>query len=183
MRQTRDVICDLDNVKARISELQRQELELMKELLESAAVKFETEMGVKRGDPINTKSGTTFFYDGFVERYGEVYILCHPQKNDGSASKAIRHMWPKDFGFNIWEAKIKPMSQENNPTPGDCITMAKARYQELLEYERVALWTINTILVASLPDIQRMSERLKSLSNEAKYKALQVVLNEALKKE
>lgn len=102
MRQTTDIIRDLDNVKARIGELNRQKNDLMKELIEAAAAKFEKQMNVKRGDPIKTEvSGTTYFYDGFVESYGSVLMLCHPAKKDGTASRAIRHMWPQDFGFDI----------------------------------------------------------------------------------
>ena len=71
-------------------------------------------------------------------------------------------------------AKIKP-------TCSECVTITKTRYQELLDYEQVALWTINTIVVASLPDIQMMSKKLKTLSNDAKYKTLQAVFQEALK--
>lgn len=102
MRQTTDIICDLDNVKARIGELNRQKNDLIKELIEAAAAKFEKEMNVKRGDPIKTEvSGTTYFYDGFGENNGLVFMLCHPAKKDGTASRAIRHMWAHDFGFDI----------------------------------------------------------------------------------
>jgi len=73
------------------------------------------------------------------------------------------------------------MAQEIKPTCGECVTITKMRYQELLDYEQVALWTINTIVVASLPDIQMMSEKLRTLSNDAKYKTLQAVFQEALK--
>ena len=51
------------------------------------------------------------------------------------------------------------MAQKDTPTPGDCVTITKERYQELLDYERVALWALNSIVVASLPDIE--SEKLK----------------------
>lgn len=73
------------------------------------------------------------------------------------------------------------MAQEIKPTCSECVTITKTRYQELLDYEQVALWAINTIVVASLPDIQMMSEKLKTLSNDAKYKTLQAVFQEALK--
>lgn len=71
------------------------------------------------------------------------------------------------------------MAQKDNPTPGDCVTITKTRYQELLDYERVALWALNSIVVASLPDME--SEKLKELSNDAKCKAIQAALQEALK--
>ena len=71
------------------------------------------------------------------------------------------------------------MAQKDTPTPGDCVTITKTRYQELLDYERVALWALNNIVVASLPDIE--SEKLRELSNDAKCKAIQAALQEALK--
>ena len=71
------------------------------------------------------------------------------------------------------------MAQKDYPTPGDCVTITKTRYQELLDYERVALWALNTIVVASLPDIE--SEKLRKLSNDAKCKAIQSAFQEALK--
>ena len=73
------------------------------------------------------------------------------------------------------------MAQENIPTPGECITITKARYQELLDYERIALWALNSIVVASLPDMEMKAEELKELSNDAKYKAVQAAFQEALK--
>lgn len=73
------------------------------------------------------------------------------------------------------------MAQDNNPTPGGCVTITKARYQELLDYERIALWALNSIVVASLPDIEMKAEKLKELSNDAKCKAVQAVFQEALK--
>lgn len=71
------------------------------------------------------------------------------------------------------------MAQKDTPTPGDCVTITKTRYQELLDYERVALWALNNIVVASLPDIE--SEKLRELSNDAKCKAIQAAFQEALK--
>ena len=73
------------------------------------------------------------------------------------------------------------MAQDNNPTPGECVTITKARYQELLDYERIALWALNYIVVASLHDIEMKAEELKELSNDAKCKAVQAAFQEALK--
>ena len=73
------------------------------------------------------------------------------------------------------------MAQENIPTPGECITITKARYQELLDYERIALWALNSIVVASLPDIEMKAEKLKELSDDAKCKAIQAAFQEAMK--
>ena len=73
------------------------------------------------------------------------------------------------------------MAQENSPTPGDCVTITKARYQELLDYERIALWALNSIVVTSLPDMEMKAEKMKELSDDAKCKAIQAAFQEALK--
>lgn len=73
------------------------------------------------------------------------------------------------------------MGQENSLTPGECVTITKARYQELLDYERIALWMLNSIVVASLPDMEMKAEKLKELSDDAKCKAIQAAFQEALK--
>ena len=77
--------------------------------------------------------------------------------------------------------KAIQMARKENPTPGDCVTITKARYQELLDYERIALWVLNSIVVESLPDMEMKAEKLKELSNDAKCKAIQAALQEALK--
>lgn len=64
-------------------------------------------------------------------------------------------------------------------TSGECVTLSKERYQELLEYESVALWAFNVIIVASLPSIE--DEKLKEISDDAKCKAVQAAFQEALK--
>lgn len=63
----------------------------------------------------------------------------------------------------------------------ECVTIPKERYQQLLDYEHLALWTLNSIVVASLPDIELSAEKMKELSNEAKCKAIQAAFQEALK--
>ena len=73
------------------------------------------------------------------------------------------------------------MAQENIPTPGECVTITKARYQELLDYERIALWVLNSIVVESLPDMEMKVEKMRELSNNAKCKAIQAAFQEALK--
>ena len=73
------------------------------------------------------------------------------------------------------------MAQENSPTPGECVTLTKERYQELLDYERIALWMLNSIVVASLPDMEMKVEKMKELTNDAKCKAIQAAFQEALK--
>lgn len=73
------------------------------------------------------------------------------------------------------------MAQKDSPTPGECVTLTKERYQELLDYERIALWALNSIVVASLPDMEMKTEELKELSNDARCKAVQAAFQEALK--
>lgn len=73
------------------------------------------------------------------------------------------------------------MAQENSPAPGDCVTITKARHKELLDYERIALWALNSIVVESLPDMEMKVEKMKELSNDAKCKAIQAAFQEALK--
>ena len=59
---------------------------------------FEQRLGVKDGDIITTKAGNKYFYERFIiDSYGSICILCHPAKNDGTASKAIRHMSYGEF--------------------------------------------------------------------------------------
>lgn len=77
--------------------------------------------------------------------------------------------------------KAIQMARKENPTPGECVTITKARYQELLDYERIALWALNSIVVASLPEMEMKAEKLKELSNDAKCKAVQAAFQEALK--
>ena len=101
MRTTKEINAEIDSVRDQISKLNAKKAELTRELIVSAEAEFETQMNVKRGDPIKTENGTKFFYDGFVDSYGSLYLLCHPVKNDGTAAKSIRHIWPRDFGFEI----------------------------------------------------------------------------------
>lgn len=64
-------------------------------------------------------------------------------------------------------------------TSGECVTISKERYQELLDYESVVLWAFNVIIVASLPSIE--NEKLKEISDDVKCKAVQAAFQEALK--
>ena len=64
---------------------------------------------------------------------------------------------------------------------GECITIPKERYHELLDYESLALWFLNLIVVSSLPNIEMTSDAMKDISNDAKCKAIQKALQEALK--
>lgn len=73
------------------------------------------------------------------------------------------------------------MTQENNPTPGESVTLTKERYQELLEYERIGRWAVDVITVATLDDILGNVAKLKELTNDARCKAIQAAFQEALK--
>lgn len=74
---------------------------------------------------------------------------------------------------------IDVKEDEEMATSGECVTISKERYQELLEYESVALWAFNVIIVASLPSIE--DEKLKEISDDVKCKAIQAAFQEALK--
>ena len=101
MRTTKEIKADIDSVRNQIVELHIKKTKLIRELIGSAEAEFETTMNVKRGDPIKTEGGTKFFYDGFVESYDSIYLLCHPAKKDGTSAKSIRHLRSRDFGFEI----------------------------------------------------------------------------------
>ena len=74
---------------------------LTRELIVSAKSEFESQKQVKYGDKITSKGGESYFYNGFVVYYGSLYILCHPVKKDGTASRYIRYIYPEDFEFEI----------------------------------------------------------------------------------
>ncbi len=101
MRHTSEIKANIDSVKEQMNFLRGDLEKLTRELVVSAEAEFESEKQVKRGGKIISKGGETYFYDGFVVSYGSVYMLCHPAKKDGTASKAIRHFYPEQFGFNI----------------------------------------------------------------------------------
>ena len=101
MRHTIEIKANIDSVKNQINYLKGDLEKLTRELIVSAEAEFESEKQVKRGDKIISKEGETYFYDGFVAYYGSLYILCHPVKKDGTASRAIRHIFPLDFEFEI----------------------------------------------------------------------------------
>ena len=66
MRTTKEINAEIDSVRDQINKLNGKKAELTRELIVSAEAEFETQMNVKRGDPIKTENGTKFFYDGFV---------------------------------------------------------------------------------------------------------------------
>lgn len=101
MRHTNEIKANIDSVKKQMNFLRGDLEKLTRELIVSAEVEFESEKQVKRGDKIISKGGETYFYDGFVAYYGSLYILCHPVKKDGTASRSIRHIYPEYFEFEI----------------------------------------------------------------------------------
>lgn len=101
MRHTSEIKANIDSVKDQMNYLRGDLEKLTRELVVSAEAEFESEKQVIRGDKIISKGGDVYFYDGFVSSYGSAYILCHPVKKDGTASRAIRHIYPGDFEFEI----------------------------------------------------------------------------------
>lgn len=101
MRHTSEIKANIDSVKEQMNFLQDDLEKLTRELIVSAESEFESGKQVKRGDKINSKDGEPYFYDGFVASHGSLYILCHPVKKDGTASRAIRHIYPGDFEYKI----------------------------------------------------------------------------------
>jgi chromosome segregation ATPase len=93
------------SIKARLAEAEREVSKaqmrvrsINMELKDAMQQAFEQRLGVKKGDIITTKVDTRYFYERFIiDSYGTIYVLCHPVKNDGTASKAIRHMSYGEF--------------------------------------------------------------------------------------
>jgi hypothetical protein len=88
----------LADAKREVSEAKQKVRCINEELKDAMQQVFEQRLGVKDGDIITTKTGTKFYYERFfIDTFGEILILCHPVKNDGTASKAIRHMFYGEF--------------------------------------------------------------------------------------
>lgn len=97
IQELREKITVIDN---QIAKLKQDRRELRDELKEAIQASFEAEHGVKHGDPIKTRGGETMFYDGFVfDAFGNIVILCHATKKDGTASKTIHHRYECDFDW------------------------------------------------------------------------------------
>jgi hypothetical protein len=98
MATIQELIEKIKVIDNQIAKLQQGKREIQIELKYAIQASFETEHGVKQGDPIKTRSGETMFYDGFIfDSFRNIVCLCHPAKKDGTASKAIRHMIWSDF--------------------------------------------------------------------------------------
>lgn len=89
-----EYIAEIDNEIRELQKRRHIQKEILRDTMQAA---FEAQYMVKPGDRMATTAGT-MFYDGFVlGQCDNVYVLCHPVKNDGTASKAIRHMSWQDF--------------------------------------------------------------------------------------
>lgn len=95
IKEIRDRMKVIDD---QITILKLQKREFKEKLKDAIQASFEAEHGVKKGDPIKTRLGTTMFYDGFIfDSCQSIVCRCRPAKKDGTASKAIRHMMWSDF--------------------------------------------------------------------------------------
>ena len=96
--EIKELKAKISAIDKQIGELKAQKFEVQKELKDAIQAAFESEQGVKSGDPIETRNGTKMFYVGFeFDAYNRIVCVCHPTKNDGTASKAIRHLIWSDF--------------------------------------------------------------------------------------
>lgn len=94
----KEIESKISEIDEKISGLRSQKADLMAQLRDAKQIEFEAKHGVKSGDKVTTKGGTTYFYERFIiAAYGWITILCHPVKKDGTASKADRHLSDVDF--------------------------------------------------------------------------------------
>ncbi len=96
--EVKEIESKISEIDGKISGLRSQKADLMTQLRDAKQIEFETKHGVKSGDKMTTKVGATYFYDRLIiTAYGHILVLCHPVKNDGTASKADRHIDEEDF--------------------------------------------------------------------------------------
>ena len=92
------IMVRLANAKSEVRQAQEKMRCINEELKDAMQQVFEQRLGVKDGDIITTDGGTKYFYERFIiDSFGSIYVLCHPVKNDGTASKAVRHMLYNEF--------------------------------------------------------------------------------------
>ena len=97
-QKTKEIEVRLADARLEVRKAQEKVRSIQEELKERMQQVFEERLGIKSGDIITTDSGTKYFYDQFIiDPYGSIYVLCHPAKNDGTPSKAIRHMFYGEF--------------------------------------------------------------------------------------
>ena len=94
----KEIESQIKEINGKMENLRSQKADLMGQLRDAKQIEFEAKHGVKSGDKVTTKGGTTYFYERFIiDPYGWITILCHPAKKDGTASKADRHLCEDDF--------------------------------------------------------------------------------------
>ena len=64
------------------------------------------------------------------------------------------------------------MEFTNNNENKELVTVTKERMEELLQYERFAMWVLNGVIISSLPDIELTKEKYKDVPIEEKKKVL-----------
>jgi len=93
------------SIEVRLADAQREVRQaqekvrcINEELKDAMQQVFEQRLGVKEGDILTTKAGTKYFYECFIiDSWSNIFVLCHPVKNDGTASKAVRHIFYGEF--------------------------------------------------------------------------------------
>lgn len=96
--ESKEIEAQIEQTNKQINDLRGKKADLLRQLKEAKQVKFEAQHGVKSGDRIQTKKGEAYYYDSFgIDAIGFVVIFCHPVKNDGTPSKAVRHLSESDF--------------------------------------------------------------------------------------
>lgn len=93
------------SIEVRLADAQREVRQaqekvrcINEELKDAMQQVFEQRLSVKEGDILTTSAGTKYFYERFIiDSWGNIFVLCHPTKNDGTASKAIRHIFYGEF--------------------------------------------------------------------------------------
>lgn len=93
-----EIWAQIEQVNKEIYDLRTKREDLKGQYRDTLQSEFEESHGIKAGDKITTQDGTTLFYDCLViDAVGQIVVLCHPIKKDGTPSGADRHYFPKDF--------------------------------------------------------------------------------------
>ena len=96
--KSEEIKAQIEQVSRQIYDLRAKKEDLTGKYRDALQSEFEAAHGIKSGDKLTTKSGMAVFYDCMiVDAIGQVVVFCHPVKNDGTASKAGRHLYIKDF--------------------------------------------------------------------------------------
>lgn len=96
--KSEEIKAQIEQVSKEIYDQRAKKENLTEKYRNALQAEFEEAQGIKSGDKLITKSGVPVFYDCLiVDAIGQVVVFCHPVKNDGTASKAGRHLYIKDF--------------------------------------------------------------------------------------